>query len=95
MNNHLFFQFYFDSLLDIAQKSGLDFNETKLAFEDEAYLKMVNNDLTTAKKKRISSVPFFIINEKHILSGAQSVEYFKNTLLQIDKKETSLIENIK
>lgn len=67
-------------LKDLAFELGLDREEVVRVLESERYGSDVRNDEELAGALGIRGVPFFIINKKHALSGARSVEEFIQTL---------------
>jgi len=84
-----FFAAYFEEGIDLSIKSnlikltdaiGLNRESIQSVLEERYYEEAVMKDQKTAKGLNISSVPYFIIDEKHTVSGAQSVEYFKMIL---------------
>lgn len=70
-------------LLDISNKVGLDTVLVRNILETSEYLDGVNADLLKARKYKIISVPFFIINNKNIIEGIKSVDYFLEVLTRI------------
>ena len=69
-----------DQLLRIAKDIGVDTESVQHIMKDRSYKEAVLKDQQLAHDMGISSVPFFIINDKYAVSGAQSVENFKLTL---------------
>lgn len=67
-------------LLDLAEEIGMDKKEVMETLKKNIYRDAVINDQNTAGKKNINSVPFFVINDKYTVSGAQSIEHFKMIL---------------
>lgn len=68
-------------LIKIAENSGLDKEESRKIMEDSsAYLDQVRMDENTARQYSINSVPFFLIDNKYSISGAQPVETFVQAL---------------
>jgi predicted DsbA family dithiol-disulfide isomerase len=72
-----------ENLLAIAVKIGL--NETKVSslLDAEEGLVEIELEERTYAQRGISGVPFFIINNKYGVSGAQPSEVFKQALLDI------------
>ena len=65
-------------LLMIADQLNLDTDKVKKILEsNHAYLNEVQRDIAMAQKIGAEGVPFFVIDEKYRLSGAQTVETFK------------------
>lgn len=74
-------------LINIASQVGLDRSKAEGVLEDQAYSNEVVNDVEKAHKIGVQGVPFFYINEKYGLSGAQPVEVFVEALTKIAKEE--------
>ncbi|MDV4151559.1 DsbA family oxidoreductase [Clostridium sp. AL.422] len=66
----------FDTLGDIASSVGLDKEEAIRVLNSDKYKKEVREDEELARNYSITSVPTYIINNKFIISGAQSEEIF-------------------
>ncbi len=69
-----------NSLLGFAEEIGLDKAIVKDVLDQNRYTNDVAEDQNTARQMGVNSVPFFVINDKFTVSGAQSIEYFKMTL---------------
>lgn len=77
-----------DTLADIAASAGLGKAETLATLQDEAAFRDdVLQDIQEAKEIDIKGVPFFLINRKYALSGAQPVEAFTQALEQVWEEE--------
>ncbi|MFA6709602.1 MAG: DsbA family oxidoreductase [Fusobacterium sp.] len=88
-----FFKGYFEkgadlgdvnTLFNMCKKVGLDIEKLKKVIEEESYLPEILKDRKEASSIGITGVPFFIINDKITISGAQSIEYFKMALKQAE-----------
>jgi predicted DsbA family dithiol-disulfide isomerase len=55
--------------------------------ESDQYGEEVRKDEETASKLRISGVPYFVINNKHVVSGAQQPEIFLEVLEKAREEE--------
>jgi predicted DsbA family dithiol-disulfide isomerase len=75
-----------ESLLEIADLAGLDFERTRQMLEDENSMLQIALEEQEFYKLGITGVPFFIINKKFGVSGAQSVETFVRALQNIGKE---------
>lgn len=71
-----------NELADIAVSIGLDRNEVSDILKSEKYSDEVRKDIEEAGELGITSVPFFVVNRKYGVSGAQAVVTFKDTLKQ-------------
>lgn len=67
-------------LLEIAKKIGLDSRETERILRSNEYKKEVNADIERAKAIGVQGVPFFMINDRYGISGAQGVDTFTKVL---------------
>jgi predicted DsbA family dithiol-disulfide isomerase len=63
-----------DELVKLAADVGLDGEEAREMLESERFEDDVRRDLAEARQFGVTGVPFFRINEKHGISGAQSPE---------------------
>ncbi len=71
-----------EDLADLAQDIGLDRAAAVEALTTEMYLSAVKDDVAQAQAYGISGVPFYVIDGKYGVSGAQDPETFKNVLEQ-------------
>ncbi|KEQ31665.1 DsbA family oxidoreductase [Pedobacter antarcticus] len=69
-------------LLELGKESGLQADEVQEMLEGYVYGDDVRADEEAASKIGISGVPFFIINQKLAVSGAQAPETFLGALNQ-------------
>lgn len=60
-----------ESLADLAAEVGISRGDVVSALESNAYQQAVENDISDAKDMGITGVPFFVINQKYGISGAQ------------------------
>lgn len=77
-----------ETLIKIAERVGLNVNEFSKALKSENYANHVRDDEKIAHQINISSVPFFVINNKSAISGSQSVEDFYQYLEEILEEES-------
>jgi len=66
-----------ENLIELASLEGFDVEEVEYALNETVYLKEVLEDQRMAHELGVSSFPFFVIEDKYAVSGAQSVEYFR------------------
>ena len=69
-------------LADLAAEIGLDRAEAVAALEAHSYLADVKADVAQAQAYGIQGVPFFVIDGKYGVSGAQEAAAFANVLEQ-------------
>ncbi|MAO66482.1 MAG: disulfide bond formation protein DsbA [Balneola sp.] len=73
-----------DQLVEIADTVGIDKDEARHVLEENTYSEQVMADIEEAHRIGVQGVPFFYINNKYGLSGAQPVDVFVDTLQQIE-----------
>lgn len=78
-----------DTIARIADEVGLDPDEVRDAYEDEEYEAEVDRDITRARMLGITGVPFYLINEKYGVSGAQQPEMFVSAFEQVLELEAN------
>ena len=66
--------------MKIANKIGLEKEETNKVLTSNQFADEVRKDLTEAQQLGISGVPFFVFDRKYAISGAQEASVFENTL---------------
>lgn len=75
------------TLIELAREIGLDIEEVETLLASCKYTKSVRSDQEQAEEIGIQDVPFFVINEKYAISGAQPVEVFLDVLEQVWEEE--------
>ena len=65
-----------DSLLEIAENSGLDPNQIRHYLESDEDLDLVRDQDIQSRKMGVSGVPCFIVANEYAISGAQEPEVF-------------------
>ena len=70
------------TLVRLATDVGLDGAETQTALDEDRYLAAVHADETQARVLGITGVPFFVIDRKYGISGAQETAVFTQALDQ-------------
>jgi predicted DsbA family dithiol-disulfide isomerase len=68
------------SLTELAAEAGLDRDEVARVLREDAYKAAVEADLKEARAIPVTGVPFFVLNERYAISGAQSSEVFADAL---------------
>ncbi|TBN56943.1 DsbA family oxidoreductase [Glaciihabitans arcticus] len=71
------------NLVAIAVELGYDEAEVTEALESHRFLKDVKEDVALAQEYGIQGVPFFVIDGKYGVSGAQEASAFANVLAQV------------
>lgn len=72
-----------DSLVEVAREVGLDADAVRTALESHEYLGAVHADQAQAVAYGIQGVPFFVIDGRYGVSGAQDPDVFAGALTQV------------
>jgi len=78
------------TLLSLVEEIGLNTQDAKTILESKDYSDEVYNQIQEARQIGVQGVPFFVLNRKYGISGAQQKEYFTQALEQIWKEENPL-----
>lgn len=78
-----------DFLFEMGKDAGLNEEDIRNALQSDSIKQEIHEDIESARKLGIQGVPFFILNEKYSLSGAQPVEVFVEALEKV-KEEMNL-----
>ena len=81
-------------LVALAESLGIDKEEAKQAVTTDNLDYEVNQDIQEARNNGVSGVPFFVLNGKYAVSGAQPVEAFENALQQTYKETVSPFKDL-
>jgi predicted DsbA family dithiol-disulfide isomerase len=68
------------TLIELGKQIGLDVVEIEQTLASDAFAEDVKHDIDTAQYLGIQGVPFFVLNNKYAVSGAQAVPVFEQTL---------------
>ena len=72
-----------DTLIEIGVEAGLDASEVTKMLNSDEYAADVRKDEYEAQNIRVRGVPFFLIDQKYSISGAQPKEVFAEALEKI------------
>lgn len=75
-----------DELVRLGYDVGLNRDEILTALNEKQYTEEVVQDIEQAHKIGVQGVPFFLINNKYGLSGAQPVDVFVNAITKIEQE---------
>jgi predicted DsbA family dithiol-disulfide isomerase len=78
-----------DTLAQLGEVIGLDPEEVKQTLAAGTYADAVKHDIAEARYLGISGVPFFVMNSKYGVSGAQAVPVFTQTIEKAFNEWTS------
>ena len=80
-------------LTEIAQSVGISDTDIQNCLQNNEFENDIQVDIKQAKDNRISGVPFFILDGKYGISGAQPAEFFVNALTQTYNESEIYEEN--
>jgi len=69
-----------DSLIDLSEDAGLDREQAAATLRSARYAESVEADIEIARQLGVTGVPFFFINDRYGVSGAQAPETFLDVL---------------
>jgi predicted DsbA family dithiol-disulfide isomerase len=72
-----------ESLRTLASEAGVDTSEARRALEAGTFADAVANDLNDAKRLGVTGVPFFVVDNRYAVSGAQPAEVFSQLLTRV------------
>jgi predicted DsbA family dithiol-disulfide isomerase len=78
-----------ETLVQLAQEIGLPETEIRQMLAGDAFTQEVRRDIYEARQIGVRGVPFFVLNEKYGISGAQPTEVFLQALNQVWEEERS------
>lgn len=77
-----------ETLLALAAENGLATEETREVLSNpKSFREEVQNDIAEARELSISGVPFFVIDRKYGISGAQPLGAFTNALQKASEEQ--------
>ena len=79
-----------EDLADLAAEVGLDRDAALRSLESDEYLEAVHADQEQAMRFGIRGVPFFVIDGKYGVSGAQAPETFAQALKQVQDEHAGV-----
>ncbi|MBM7580937.1 DsbA family oxidoreductase [Jeotgalibacillus terrae] len=72
-----------DQLVAIAEEAGLNGEKAREVLESDQYAAEMNADIQKAAQIGVSGVPFFVLENKYAISGAQPDEVFTQALEKV------------
>jgi predicted DsbA family dithiol-disulfide isomerase len=82
-----------ETLLELAVEVGLDREATAKMLASDEFADTVRGDERLAQQYGISAVPFYLINKKYALTGAQPTEVFVQALQKILAEDQIVVLN--
>lgn len=83
-----------DALVKLAKEVGLDEQEAKKVLKSDQYADQVHAEINEGRQIGVQGVPFFVLNRKYGVSGAQPVEYFTQVLDKLWEEDKPKFETI-
>jgi predicted DsbA family dithiol-disulfide isomerase len=80
----------YNTLATLAEEVGLSKEQALLILNKNEYKDQVKEEQQEARQIGVQGVPFFVLNRKYGISGAQQTAYFKQALEQIWAEENPL-----
>lgn len=77
-------------LMELSKELGLNLSEVESVLDSELYASEVKAQMSESLDVGVQGVPFFVLNRKYAISGAQPEEYFSNALELVWKEESKL-----
>jgi predicted DsbA family dithiol-disulfide isomerase len=81
-----------DTLVALATDAGLEADSSRTVLESDSYAEAVRADETEARELGVSGVPFFVLDRRFGVSGAQSPEVLRAALQQAWDAQTPFVE---
>ncbi|PFA62162.1 disulfide bond formation protein DsbA [Bacillus sp. AFS015802] len=83
-----------DTLVELAKQAGLEEEEVKDVLNGSDFSQEVRNDEAEAGQIGVQGVPFFVLNRKYAISGAQPSDVFLSSIQKVWEEEakTSLLK---
>jgi predicted DsbA family dithiol-disulfide isomerase len=69
-----------ESLVNLAGETGLDKSDARQALQDGRFADAVAKDLNDARQLGVTGVPFFVVDGRYAVSGAQPSDVFSQLL---------------
>ncbi len=76
-----------DTLVELCKGIGLDETEARKVLNTNLFADLVKEQMNESRQIGVQGVPFFVVNRKYGISGAQQEEYFAGALEQIWDEE--------
>jgi len=80
-----------DTLIQIAEELGMDASEVADMLESDRYISDVRQDEQLGHEFGVRGVPFFVIDRKYGISGAQPIEHFEQALKKASNESPNIV----
>lgn len=72
-----------NDLLNIGVSIGINKSDLQIVLESEEFTEEVQKDISEAQQIGIKGVPFFVFDRKYVISGAQPISVFIETIERV------------
>ena len=79
-----------DSLVALATEAGLTREEAAATLLDNRYAEAVKEDIEIARQLGLTGVPFFVVDDRYGISGAQAPDTFLDVLQRVEAAHQSV-----
>ncbi|MGD6955953.1 DsbA family oxidoreductase [Rossellomorea aquimaris] len=76
-----------ETLVGLAEQAGLDAEESQAVLEGQEFTREVRADEEEARQIGVQGVPFFVINRKYAISGAQPSDVVLSSIQKVWEEE--------
>lgn len=76
-----------DTIVRLSEEVGLDGKEVRNIIQNKLNEEKISQEISEARSVGVQGVPFFVINNKYAVSGAQPVEVFSQVLDKVWAEE--------
>ncbi len=83
-----------DVLVALAEKLGIDAKEARKAIESDVFDGEIRQDIAQASAIGVRGVPFFVVDGKYGISGAQPAEAFTEVLEQVYSEKNAPLKDL-
>lgn len=79
-----------DTLIQLGEELGIKAEETKATLQSNEFADEVRGDIEEAQQIGVTGVPFFVVNRKYAISGAQESDTFLQMLNKVFQEELEI-----
>lgn len=83
-----------EAIVRLAEEVGLDGAEVRKIIESKENTEKVTQDIAESRSIGVQGVPFFVLDGKYALSGAQPVQMFNQALDKVWEEEQELNKSL-
>lgn len=79
-----------ETLIQLGEELGIKAEETKATLRSDVFVDEVRSDIEEAQQIGVTGVPFFVVNRKYAISGAQESDTFLQMLNKVFQEELEI-----